>query len=428
MVEQQSATSGFIPAVERFVGEDTPTIVEGQGCVLTDSDGNEYLDMHGQHGVLSVGYSHPAVNEAVVDQVNRIKMVCSDFPTQPSRELTQRLAEKTPGDLSHSYFVNSGSEAIEVALSLARKASDGHEFLSLGEGFHGRSYGARSLVGYSGYREGFGPFLPVSHVPSHNCDAFPGDPDPKDGAEYAEILEYVLKYHTSPEDVAALIAEPILGTAGNVPPPSGYFERLREICDEHNILFIADEVITGFGRTGEWFGCEQFDVEPDIMTIAKAIGGGMPIGATIATPEVAETFEGYDYFSTFGGNPVSTAAANATIETIESENLVAAAREKGQYFMEQLSLLQDKHKLIGEVEGMGLLIGIGLYDDNEPLPAELGMELRRFALDRGVILPAKQGWDGNRIRLNPPLIISEQQIDEVIDVIDQGLSMIENTP
>lgn len=425
MVGQKRAAGGFIPAVERFVGEETPTIVEGQGAMLTDTEGNEYIDLHGQHGVLSVGYSHPAVNEAIVNQVEKIKMVCSDFPTEISAELTRLLAEKTPGDLEYSYFVNSGSEAVEVALSLARKATDGYEFLCLGEGFHGRSYGARSLVGYSGYREGFGPFLPVSHVPSHNCDSFPGDFDPEDGAEYAEILEYVLQYHTSPEDVAAFIAEPILGTGGNIPAPEGYFKRIREICDEHDILFIADEVITGFGRTGEWFGCEQYGVEPDIMTTAKAIGGGMPIGATVATPEVAETFEGYDYFSTFGGNPVSTSAAVATIETIESENLVTAAEEKGEYFKDQLAPLQEKHDVVGEIEGMGLLIGVGLYDDGEPLAPELGMELRRLALERGVILPAKQGWNGNRIRLNPPLTISKDQIDETVSVIDECLAAIE---
>lgn len=414
----------LMPAVSRFVGDETPTIVEGDGAVLVDEDGTEYIDFFGQHATMSHGYSHPKVVDAVVDQFKTLNFSAYDFPTNPSRKFAQRLAEFTPGDLERAYFVNSGSEAVEVALSLARKKTGNHEFLALSEAFHGRTLGARSLVGWHGYRKNFGPFVPdVTHVPSHNCDDFPGDVDPEDGSEYAELIEYALKYQAG--DVAAFIAEPMMGTAGNIPAPKGYFERVREICDDHDILFIADEVITGFGRTGERFGIEHYDVEPDIMTMAKALGGGMPIGATVATAEVADAFESMDYFSTFGGNPVATAAGLASVETIEEEGLVDAARKKGKYLIDRLHSVQADYSEIGAVRGKGLFIGVDLVDSSgAPLPKEKSMEIRRQALDRGVILPAGQGWRGNTIRISPPLIITTDQIDVGIDVLCKCLDEI----
>lgn len=425
MSEQTHRESGqFLPAVSRFVGEDTPTLVDGHGAIAVDDEGNEYVDLFAHHAALSLGYSHPAVVDAVTDQVNRVNFAAYDFPTEPSRELTQRLAEITPGDLEYSYFVNSGSESVEVALQLARKATGKEGFIALSECFHGRTMGARSLVGWRGYREGFGPFLSsVTHLPSFSCDSFPGG-EPETGEEYADFLEYVLEYQTA--DVAALIAEPMLGTAGSIPAPEGYFERIREICDDHDILLIIDEVYTGFGRTGEQFGIDNYGVEPDIMTTAKALGGGVPIGATIATPEVAEEFESMDYFSTFGGNPLATAAANATLDAIEEEGLVEAAAEKGEYFMEALESLGDDHDTIADVRGEGLFIGVELTESgtDEPLSKENGVELRQEALDRGVILPAAQGWRGNVVRINPPLVITKAQIDEGVAVLDECLETL----
>lgn len=415
----------FIPAVSRFVGSETPTLVEGRGATLVDEDGNEYVDMFGMHAAMSHGYCHSAITEAVTEQLGRLNFSAYDFPTAPSRELTRRLAAVTPGDLSRSYFVNSGSEAVEVALTLARRATGNHEFVCLGEGFHGRSYGARSLVGWSGYRSGFGPFLSgVTHIPSFNSDRFPGDPDPDDGAAYAELFEYALEYETG--DVAAFIAEPMLGTAGNIPAPDGYYQRIKEICDEHGVLFIADEVITGFGRTGERFGIEHYDVEPDIMTMAKALGGGMPIGATIATPAVAEAFESMDYFSTFGGHPVTTAAGVASVDVMESEDLPGQAREKGSYLLDRLHDELADDPMVGDVRGCGLLLGVDLVEPEtgEPLPKDHGVELRRLAMDRGVILPAGQGWNGNTVRMSPPLVVSREELDTAVDVFVECLDEI----
>jgi 4-aminobutyrate aminotransferase/(S)-3-amino-2-methylpropionate transaminase len=422
MLEQDTQEQGqFLPAVSRFVGDDTPTLVDGEGAVAEDAQGNEYIDLFAHHATLSVGYSHPEVVDAVTKQVGSLNFSAYDFPTEPSRELSRRLAEFTPGDLERSYFVNSGSESVEVALSLARKATGNHEFLSLSEAFHGRTFGARSLVGWKGYREDFGPFLPsVTHVPAYNCDKFPGG-DPETGEEYADMLEYVIEYHTS--DVAALIAEPMLGTAGTIPAPEGYFKRVQEICDEHDILLILDEVYTGFGRTGERFGLEHYDVDPDIITTAKALGGGVPIGATVAKPEVADAFESMDYFSTFGGNPLAAAAALASLDVIESQGLVKASRRKGDYFIERLEELEAEHDVIDEVRGKGLFIGMDLVDPEtgEPLSKEAGVDLRQEGLDRGIILPAAQGWNGNTVRINPPLVISEEQIDESVEAIDDCL-------
>ncbi|RDZ59769.1 aspartate aminotransferase family protein [Haloferax sp. Atlit-12N] len=414
-----SQPAQFMPAVSRFIGEDTPCLVEGDGAILKDDEGNEYIDFFAQHAAMSHGYSHPKVVDAVTEQVEKLNFSAYDFPTKPSRQLTNRFADIAPGDLERSYFVNSGSEAVEVALTLARRATGNHEFIALGEAFHGRTYGARSLVGWTGYRDGFGPFLPsVTHIPSYNCDSFPGGAEPETGAEYAELLEYALEYETG--DVAAFIAEPMFGTAGNIPAPEGYFQRIREICDEHDILFIADEVITGFGRTGKPFGIQHYDVTPDIMTTAKAIGGGMPIGATIATPEVADAFESMDYFSTFGGNPVATTAAVASIDVMEEEKLPERAAELGDRFMDRLQTLQSDYPFVGEIRGEGLMIGVELIDDDgAPLEKEHSLALRRDAIDRGLILPAGQGWEGNVIRINPPLVISDDELDRGIDIMEE---------
>jgi 4-aminobutyrate aminotransferase/(S)-3-amino-2-methylpropionate transaminase len=219
----------------------------------------------------------------------------------------------------------------------------------------------------------------------------------------------------------------MFGTAGNIPAPEGYFQRVREICDEHDILFIADEVITGFGRTGERFGIEHYDVVPDIMTTAKALGGGMPIGAAIATPEVANKFESMDYFSTFGGNPVATAAANASIDIMERESFPERAADLGEHFLDRLRNLQSEISIMGEVRGRGLLIGVELIDPETggPLPKEMSLELRQDAMDRGLILPAGQGWEGNVIRINPPLVISEAELDRGIDIMAESIKALE---
>jgi 4-aminobutyrate aminotransferase/(S)-3-amino-2-methylpropionate transaminase len=409
--------SHFLPAVSRFVGGDTPTMVEGDGATLVDDDGNEYVDFFAMHAAMSHGYCHPDVVEAVREQVGRLNFSAYDFPTEPSRRLAARLADVAPGDLSRTYFVNSGSEAVEVALTLARKATGKHGFLCLTEGFHGRSYGARSLVGYKGYRDGFGPFLSgVTHVPSYNCEALSGD-----GAERAEMVEHMLQYAAG--DVAAFVAEPMFGTAGNIPAPEGYFRRVKEICDDHGILFVADEVITGFGRTGERFGIEHYDVEPDIMTTAKALGGGMAIGATLASEAVASSFESMDYFSTFGGNPVACAAGLASVDVMEREDLPGRARELGAHAIDRLHDMQSAHGVVGEVRGRGLMIGVDLVDDHgDPLPKEHSVALREMALDRGLVLPAGQGWRGNTIRISPPLVIDREELDRGLDVLEECLS------
>jgi 4-aminobutyrate aminotransferase-like enzyme len=255
----------------------------------------------------------------------------------------------------------------------------------------------------------------VTHVPSYNCDLLDGD-----GAERAEIVEHMIRYASG--DVAAFVAEPMFGTAGNIPAPEGYFERVKEICDDHGVLFVADEVITGFGRTGERFGIEHYDVEPDIVTTAKALGGGMAIGATLATEEVATTFESMDYFSTFGGNPVACAAGLASVDVMEREGLPGRARELGAHALDRLHEMQADHGVVGEVRGRGLLIGVDLVDEGgDPLPKEYSVALREMALERGLVLPAGQGWRGNTIRISPPLVITREQLDRGLDVLDECL-------
>jgi 4-aminobutyrate aminotransferase-like enzyme len=242
------------------------------------------------------------------------------------------------------------------------------------------------------------------------------------------MLEDVLRYQSTGE-VAAFIAEPMLGSAGNIPAPEGYFKEIKKILDKNGILFIADEVITGFGRTGKMFAIQHYGVRPDIMTMAKALGGGVPISAVMTTEDVARNLEPMDYFATYGGNPLVCAAAIGAIEAILEEGLVERSKKLGDYFMKRLKEIEGRHKLIGEIRGSGLLIGIELVKDKktkEPAVEE-SMRLREEARNKGVILAAGWGWLGNVIRISPPLVITKEQIDKSVEVIDKSLKQAAKT-
>ena len=362
--------------------------VSGRGATLIDVEGRTYTDLVAGIAVASIGHAHPTVAAAVADQVGRLVHVSNLYETGPQVELAARLNTLTGG--MHSYLCNSGTEAIEAALKLARKwarANRGPNAMKIiaAEGsFHGRTFGALSATGQPAKRAAFEPMVPgFVHVPF-------GD---------AEALGSALG-----EDVAAVLLEPIQGEAGVVVPPAGYLQAVRALCDESGALLILDEIQTGLGRTGAWFAHQHEDVRPDVMTLAKALGGGLPIGACLATPEVAGAFEAGDHGSTFGGGPVQCRAAVATLDVIEAEELVARAASLGEEAMASLrSELGDRVV----VRGRGLMIGI-------EFATEIARDIAAAALEAGVLV---NDATKNVIRLVPPLVISDDEIEDALKTL-----------
>lgn len=413
----------FLPCIKRMFKEQV-VAVEAEGAIVRDSNGREYIDLLNEHGVNFVGHRRPEIVKAIKGQADRLISMSTDLSTVPAYELAKKLAE-IADPLRRCYFASAGAEAVECAIHLARKCKGRYEIMGLYGGFHGRTYGARSLVGWAGYKKGMGPYLPGAQlVPSYYCYRCSLNLEyPDCGLQCAKMVEDAIKYQSS-GDMAAFIAEPILGTAGNIPAPDGYFKELKSILDAHDVLFIDDEVFTGFGRTGKMFCMDHYGVKPDIMTAGKALGGGMPISVVLAKENVAQAFavDTMMYFSTFGSHPVSCAAAVATVDLIMNEKLFESASILGQYFLKRLNELAEKQELIGDVRGKGLMIGVELVKNRktkEPAREE-SQRLKEECRKRGVIMPAGQGWLGNIIRMYPPAIITKEQIDKSIDVLEDS--------
>ncbi len=430
--EQIVQTSGlFVPCVRRWFGDEPVLFVEGRGAVLIDSKGREYLDLLSSHGCATLlGYNHPAVVEAIWEQVGRLYAVSVEFPTPPAVALAEKLIEATPEILDSVYFANSGAEAVEVVLFLAKKHTGRSELVSLYGDFHGRTHGARSILGYAPLKKGMSPYLPgVTRIPSYYCYRCQlGLTYPSCELQCARLLEDALLYDTAGE-VAVFIAEPIQGTAGNIPAPDGYFQEIKRILDKHGILLFIDEIFTSFGSTGKKFCFEHFGIVPDFLTMSKTLGNGLPISAMLTRKEIASSFAPPEpplYFTTFGSNPLMAAAALASLKVILREKPWERAAVLGEYWMRGLRRLQDKHEIIGDVRGRGVMIGVELVRDRktkEPATTE-SLRLKIEAGKRGLILPAGQGWLGNTIRMNPSVVMTEAQIDQALDILDQSLTAI----
>lgn len=361
--------------------------VSGSGCRLVDSEGRSYLDLVAGIGVASIGHAHREVAAAVRSQAARLVHVSNLYSTRPQRALAERLARLTAGKLS--FFANSGAETVECALKLARRwGGPGRTRVVATHGaFHGRTFGALSATGQPAKRAPFEPAVPgFTHV------AF-GD---------AEALAGALA-----EDVAAVLLEPIQGEAGIIVPPEGYLRSVRSLCDEWGALLMLDEIQTGLGRTGRWFAYEHEDVKPDVVCLAKGLGGGLPIGACLAEPEVAASFSVGDHASTFGGGPVQSSAALATLEVIASAGLVDRARAAGARLMEGLRALGAG---AFEVRGRGLLIGVRL-------PGAIARDVAASALRKGLLV---NDPTPDVIRIIPPLVISNDEIDEALSIFEDA--------
>jgi len=410
--------------ITNFVKSVAPIVVEkGIGAVVTDVNGRDYLDCFAGISVVNAGHCNPEVVAAVKKQVGKL-IHCSSYlyHVQPTADLAEKIAQLAPKGLTKSFFGNSGAEAIEGALKLARLYTGRHEFLALQGGFHGRSWGALSVSGNQSRKRRGGPYAPgISFVPAPHALRSRWRNDPGQFARVcAEALEDAILFSTS-GDVAAFIAEPVLGEGGIIVPPSSYFPEVKKILDRHGILFIADEVQCGFGRTGKMFAVEHFGIAPDILVTAKGIADGFPLSAFTTRPEIAAAFAPGDHLSTFGGNPVCCAAALANIRYMEKTDLCGHTARMGEYALSRLRELQGRYPLIGEVRGLGLMIGVELVSDERLTPAAAEAEaVRDRCFDAGLLV-GLGGTYGNVIRFQPPLVITRQQIDEAIRIFAQAL-------
>lgn len=389
-----------------------------------DIDGNQYLDFFGGIVTISVGHANAEVNRKVHAQLDRLQHVSTVFATEPQAALARDLAELTPQrKLTKSFFTNSGTEANETAILAARCYTGSAEIVALRHSYHGRSALAMTLSAHSNWRLGGAPAPGVVHAHNAYCYRCPfGLSYPDCGVRCARDVEELIRTVTSGR-IAAFIAEPIQGVGGFITPPREYFAIVADIVRRYGGVFISDEVQTGWGRTGgKWFGIEQYGVTPDIITAAKGLGNGMPIGLTIARSEIADAVQGTT-ISTFGGNPVSTTAAKAVLDFIKEHRLVENAADVGGYLRERLLELQDKHAAIGEVRGMGLLQGIELVEDrtSKAPAAALTSRLMEAARENRILI-GRGGLYGNVIRMSPPLNIARSDVDEFIQALDKSLA------
>jgi 4-aminobutyrate aminotransferase-like enzyme len=403
--------------------EEPLALERGEGQYLYAEDGMRYLDFFGGILVVSVGHCHPKVIDRVCQQVRTLQHTSTLYVHHNMAELAQRLAQIAPGKLQKSFFTNSGTEANELAVTLAKIYTDAQEIVALRHGYSGRSALAMSLTGHANWRIGGTQILGIKHAHNPYCYrcAF-GLTYPNCNLRCAYDIEELIQTTTSGR-VAAFLAEPIQGVGGFITPPPEYFQIAAELVRKHGGLFISDEVQTGFGRTGnKWFGIEHWGVEPDIMTCAKGIANGAPLGATVATAEVADSFQGLT-ISTFGGNPVSCTAAMATIEVMEEENLPQNAQVVGDYLRQKLEELKEKYPLIGDVRGMGLIQGVELVREHkEPARQEI-LQVFEATKRRGLLI-GKGGLYGNVIRIAPPLSIGKADVDEAIQIFDEAFAEV----
>lgn len=418
------ATS-FVAAIEPVA------VAKAEGATVWDQDGREYVDCFAGIAVVNAGHRHPKVIAAAKAQMDEVVHAATYIYHVPVvAELGKRLAEITPGRMSKTFFGNSGAEGIETAMRMAKAYTGKREIITLTHSFHGRTAGTLSITGNKARKTRGGPYLPgVAFAPAPYVYRNPfGTDDPEEVAERcATMVEWAIDYQSS-GDVAAFIAEPVMGEGGILVPPASYFRRVKEILDRHGILFIADEVQSGYGRTGTMFAIEHFGVEPDIMVLAKGIADGFPLSATIAPPEIADSLRPGEHLSTFGGNPVSCAAGLANIEVMQEERLPEASARKGERAMNRLRAMAESHPLIGDVRGLGLMIGVEMVRDRatkEPAAKEAAA-IRRLAREAGVLIGVG-GQGGNVVRIQPPLVIEDAALDHALDVVEEALGVVGKT-
>jgi 4-aminobutyrate aminotransferase-like enzyme len=404
---------------------DEPLVVDhAKDHHVYDAEGKEYLDFFGGILTVSVGHCNEKVTQAIDEQTHKLQHLSTLYANEPQVLLAEKLARITPGRLEKSFFTNSGTEANETAVLLAQLYTKCQDVITLRHSYSGRSYLALSLSAQSSWRLMPNVVPGIHHIANAYCYRCPfGLTYPSCDLKCAKDAEEAIQTMTSQGRVAAFLAEPIQGVGGFIVPPKEYFKEIVGIIRKYGGLFISDEVQTGWGRTGgKMFGIEHWGVEPDIMTFAKGMANGVPIGATIATPEVADSMQG-NTISTFGGNPVTCAAARATIEVIEEENLVENARVMGNRLRDGLNALKEKYPVIGDVRGMGLMQGMELVGEKKKPDAESTKRIMEMTKTNGLLL-GKGGTYGNVLRVSPPLNIDKEEVDQALSILDRSFAQL----
>ena len=415
--------------ITSMVSKIEPVIInEAKGAIIKDLAGKEYIDFFSGISVINAGHCQEEIVRAATEQAQRLVHACSYVYYVPVVvNLAKKLAEIAPKSLQKTFFGNSGAEAVECAIKLARKYSKKYELIALMCSFHGRTLGSLSVTGQAARKKfDMGPYLSgVAFAPPPYCYRCPLESEyPDCDVLCARFVEHVIDYCTG-KGVAAFIAEPVLGEGGIIPAPPEYFKIVKEILDKNNILLIVDEVQTGFGRTGKLFAIEHYGVNPDIMTLAKGIADGFPISACMARADIGDAFEPGDHLSTFGGNPVSAAAAIANIDVMLRDKLPEQAANKGEYLMKRLNEMKEKYPIIGDVRGKGLMIGVELVNDQAKKTPAVNetRKIRDLCRERGLLI-GSGGVKGNVLRLQPPLVITKEQIDGALDILEAAIKEI----
>ncbi|MCG6929122.1 MAG: 4-aminobutyrate--2-oxoglutarate transaminase [Desulfofustis sp.] len=424
----QEARSKYIA---RGIGSATPCYIShGKGALLYDVEGNEYLDLGGGIAVMNVGHSHPKVVKAIKDQAEKFTHTCFMVsPYESSVKLAEKLCSAVPGDSPKAaMFANSGAEAVENAVKIARYYTQRSGIIAFDNAFHGRTLMGMTLTSkQKPYKFGMGPFAPeVYRMPFANCYRCPFNKEyPGCDLECAEHLEYFFINHVAAEQTAAVVVEPVQGEGGFICPPREYFQRLKKICEANGVLFIADEIQTGIGRTGYMFAMEYYGVEADLTTTAKSLAAGMPLSAVVGKKEIMDSVHAGGIGGTYGGNPVACQAALAVLDIFESENLLERSRELGERLRDSFLSLQKKYDLIGDVRGLGPMIAMELVKDRSTKApaADETKALVSHCYKQGVII-LSCGSYGNVLRFLMPLVITDEQLDRGLAVIDAGLAAI----
>ncbi len=366
-------------------------ISRGRGSRVWDVDGKEYLDLFAGWGVSGIGYCHPRVVEAITTQAQKLIHMPNNYYNELQGKLAEKISSKSFG--GKCFFCNSGAEAVEAALKLARKygsSTDRDEIITMENSFHGRTYGALSATGQAKYREGFGSILP--------------------GFRYVRFGDFDALRGAFSGKTCAVMAEPIQGEGGVHVASRDYFLKMRRLCSDHDILLIFDEVQTGVGRTGEYFGYQLYGAEPDVMTLAKVLGGGFPIGAVVVQPRLAEVLVPGNHASTYGGSPLACAAALAVFEAIDDGNLLENVKAMGSYLKTKLESLKLKHPVISQVRGQGLMIGVELKSE--------GGDIAARCMQKGLLINCTSG---NVLRFLPAMTVTRDEIDHGTDILDSVL-------
>jgi 4-aminobutyrate aminotransferase len=408
--------TSFVKALDPVV------VAKASGSKIVGEDGKVYTDLYAGISVVNAGHCNPEIAEAAKAQIDKLVHCASYVYYAPTvADFAEKLAEVTPGRLQKTFFGNGGAEANETGMRMAKQFTKKHEVIALQGSFHGRSLATLSITGNKGRKRGGGPYISgVAFHPAPYCYRCPFNMSyPSCDMFCAKYLERTIQFDTS-DNVAAFVAETVMGEGGIIVPPKEFFKEIKKILDQYGILLFLDEVQCGFGRTGKLFAVEHYDVEPDIMTMAKGIAAGFPLSACIARPEIADSFKPGDHLSTFGGNPVSCAAAIANLNFMLREKLPEKALAKGQSFMLELKELQKKVPLIGDVRGSGLMVGIELVRDRQKTPApDEAAKVKALMREKGFLIGVG-GTYANVLRLQPPLVISSEELSSAVSALAES--------